>query len=833
MNLPGSELSGFDRIGTHVEEAHWFYEDFIRPLDPSLPSMNLRNFSLRIFQRCPLTAHCGLDVLEKAYAHWIGYKKRIPVRGAILLNEEMDSVLLVRGYYKGAAWMFPRGKINQGEDDLDCAIREVYEETGFNARDAGLIPENRALKSFEMSIRDQHVKLFVIPNVPMDTHFEPRTRKEIGKIQWYKLADLPGRSKKKQVQDSTAAGIPNANKFYMVASFLEQLNRWIKNQTKKRDRSRHINKHFPAGQLEIEEALTEEEGMATESTAEPRPVFATAESHEAATRELHRLLKIQPPAQKSQADAPHLGQDKGQAILAMLRQTKDGSPHVQASAQSNSHMPHTPMDNVYNIAPEPRTPQYHHPTQRLPPDAYQAPPTFPIQPDMNDQLRSVLGLTGNALAQTTQQTTRIVNHQVTVTSGPDSITRPSLLHPQPLPRQANHILADAIAPTPPVPHNHHVSGAQQMNVSSSFPGGVPLPQQLVPNLRQPPTTLDNTRLALLNAFKTESGSAKDSSLKTVSHQKPTAELYGLSQQQHSNPAPLGSPYGVGAAAIYSGLGEPYGNVMATQRNTQAPASLRSQNISQNQQKALLDIFKQPTALSPSQVNVQPSFKENGVPRQSKVQQSMPGHQVEAGTIPPTPSSHPEPLPYGARSLVTRPKQLSNASDEPYHQKQTLQSSAHTIGGLAVDGASMDNKTQVMRGPSRGSLLGSPYNSQAQLGLTASPRGLPSIPNLIPRHQGADPQQVQRLMSLFSTSAGTTAADTTVGSYGGKGKEPALYDAILPQTSTHVAPMVATPSIDGTGSAHSTSRRGSQQAPISPENEKFLLNYLKTVSSGTK
>ncbi|KAF3769976.1 hypothetical protein M406DRAFT_33382, partial [Cryphonectria parasitica EP155] len=229
VNLPQSELSGFDRIGTHVEEAHWFYEDFIRPLDPTLPQMNLRTFSLRIFQHCPLTSQLGPELHEKAYSHWIGYKKRIPVRGAILLNEAMDSVVLVKGWSKGSSWMFPRGKINQGEDDLDCAIREVYEETGFHAAEAGLIPEDRTLlPSFDVVMRDQHVKLFVIPHVPMNVHFEARTRKEISKIEWYRLADLPtGRTPKKQGQDNSAA-TPNANKFFMISSFLGPLNKWIR-----------------------------------------------------------------------------------------------------------------------------------------------------------------------------------------------------------------------------------------------------------------------------------------------------------------------------------------------------------------------------------------------------------------------------------------------------------------------------------------------------------------------------------------------------------------------------------------------------------------------------
>lgn len=790
--------------------------------------MNLRTFSLRIFQHCPLTSHCGPDILEKAYAHWIGYKKRIPVRGAILLNEAMDSVLLVRGYYKGAAWMFPRGKINQAEDDLDCAIREVYEETGFNAREAGLIPENRNLKSFEMSIRDQHVKLFVIPNVPMDTHFEPRTRKEIGKIQWYRLADLPGRSKKKQGQDNTPSGIPNANKFYMVASFLEQLNRWIKQQLKRRDRSRHIHKHTPLGQLEIEDIMTEEEGMATETAAEPPPVFATVESHEAATRELHRLLKIQPPTQRSQAGVSDPGQDKGQALLAMLQQNQHVPQQTQPMFHPGSRVPHTPMDNMYNIAPEPETSHHHHPTQMLPSDHLHTPPRFPTQADMNDQLRSVLGLAGNPSIYPMQQPIQVSSQQLTMTTASGNMTQSNLLHPQPLPRQANNILADATTPTP-VSYNKHAQVSHQTNAPGSFVGSINLPQQLVANFRQPPATLDNTRLALLNAFKKDVGLTNDVTPRTSSPQRPVQESHGPNQQPFVNfPAQNG----------------PQNMPMAPDGNTQASTTLRTPSVSQTQQKALLDIFKQPSAMSPTQRHVQPNLKENGSPHPSSLQQGLPGFQADFGPIPPIPinqtddrlmhTSQGRSLPYGAQSIATH---LTHSDQTVYQRQQTPQAAAKLFSGLTIDGVGVENKTKVLGSPSRApgnNLLGSPYSNHAQLGLATSPGSMASIPNLAPRRQEADPQQLQKLMSLFSKSATTVPTNTLAGNGPTiKGKETAFHGAEQAPTPGSHVPMAASPSIDKLGGAPSMSRRGSQQAPISPENEKFLLNYLKTVSSGAK
>lgn len=168
-----------ERICFQVEEAQWFYEDFIRPLDPTLPSINLRQFCMLLFQHFPLTASFSEELHERAFSEFLAYKTRVPVRGAIILDETMNEVLLVKGWKKGASWSFPRGKINKDERDLDCAVREVYEETGFDLAAAGLVDVEERTKSIEVTMREQHMKLFVFTGVPKETLFAPRTRKEI------------------------------------------------------------------------------------------------------------------------------------------------------------------------------------------------------------------------------------------------------------------------------------------------------------------------------------------------------------------------------------------------------------------------------------------------------------------------------------------------------------------------------------------------------------------------------------------------------------------------------------------------------------------------------
>ncbi|KAK7208023.1 Dcp2, box A domain-containing protein [Myxozyma melibiosi] len=220
QNCPPEELTSVERVCFQAEEAHWFYEDFIRAENPQLPSLSQKNFTARIFTHCPLLRKWS-DVHEQAFADFMQYKTRVPVRGAILLNKNLDKCILVKGWKSSASWGFPKGKINKGEPDEDCAIREVIEETGYDV--SALLKKEDYIN---ITIREQQLRLYIIAGVPMDAAFEPQTRKEISKIEWFKLSSLPTYGDSRDA----AAAIKNgqaSKKFYMVAPFMKQLLRWV------------------------------------------------------------------------------------------------------------------------------------------------------------------------------------------------------------------------------------------------------------------------------------------------------------------------------------------------------------------------------------------------------------------------------------------------------------------------------------------------------------------------------------------------------------------------------------------------------------------------------
>lgn len=338
INLPPEELGSVERICFQVEEAQWFYEDFIRPLDPSLPTLTLRAFSLRIFQHCPLFSQWDVQHYTTAFAEFLAYKSRVPVRGAIMLNSAMDQVVLVKGWKKGANWSFPRGKINKDEDDLDCAIREVYEETGYDIKEAGLVKDDQEMKYIEVNMREQNMRLYVFRGVPMDTHFEPKTRKEISKIEWYKLTDLPT-AKKSKYQEAVSEGLQmNANKFYMVAPFLVPLKKWIVQQ-RKRDNRQSSQAHL-APRAIFEETVTEDEPDVNNDDKPPiqhvisygpsdLPEVSVTESyqHDPSTQ-LKQLLDVNDSLQESNDQHPNLPNQTNQKQVPYLHCSDRDQPCI-------------------------------------------------------------------------------------------------------------------------------------------------------------------------------------------------------------------------------------------------------------------------------------------------------------------------------------------------------------------------------------------------------------------------------------------------------------------------------------------------------------------------
>ncbi|OJD31160.1 decapping enzyme dcp2 [Diplodia corticola] len=554
INLPKEELESVERICFQVEEAHWFYEDFIRPLDPSLPSMSLKQFCLLIFQHCPLFSEYAESYYSAAYSEFLAYKTRVPVRGAILLNDAMDHVVLVKGWKKGARWSFPRGKINKDEDDLDCAVREVYEETGFDAKEAGLIKDHSQMKYIEVSMREQHMRLYVFRGVPMDTYFEPRTRKEISKISWYKISELPTLKKRQNQGQGAGENLYKENMFYMVAPFLGPLKGWIKQQNKLARRAPAA--HAALAPTDEEETAADE--SAVESTAQHR---VSPDTHlesliaglrqsklEPDTTNLPEVTTAQDPSPDPASALKRILSVSGQGgmappppsaspnpLLALLQ----GGQMQQMPMMNTSSIPATPYEQINMNPSQPDTP--HHQPPRPPQFSNMAPPPhFPYSPAHQGLHQRIPmpqpgnGYFAGAMNMPPPPVPNMRPQPPQQQSIPAWHQQPPSYHQQEFPQQEfpqQGFHPQAAAP----PRPYQRTGDPEF--AHGTPSSAPVAPAIPPPSNLPAPKLNAHTLSLLNAFKGEQSAVQQSSPQPAIRPFTAAsEIYNSNRPHHQQPS---------------------------------------------------------------------------------------------------------------------------------------------------------------------------------------------------------------------------------------------------------------------------------------------------------
>lgn len=238
INCPPEDLASVERELFHFEEASWFYIDFVKIINPTLPSLRIKSFAQNIIRLCPLVWKWDIKA-DEALQKFSKYKKSIPVRGAAIFNEKLNKILLVQGT-ESDSWSFPRGKISKDEDDVACCIREVREEIGFDLTD--YIDENQFI---ERNIQGKNYKIFLVSGVPEDFPFKPQVRNEINKIEW--------RDFKKMSKSMFKSSV----KYYLVNSMVRPLSMWLRRQ--KQTKGDDQLKQYAEEQLKLLLGITKEE----------------------------------------------------------------------------------------------------------------------------------------------------------------------------------------------------------------------------------------------------------------------------------------------------------------------------------------------------------------------------------------------------------------------------------------------------------------------------------------------------------------------------------------------------------------------------------------------
>lgn len=130
-------------------------------------------------------------------------KKRTISCGCFIVREftpGLKEVLLVKPFPQRDNWGVPKGHIEEGETYVDCALREVREETGIRPQIVESVPY------FTCVTRNHHeVKTVVIFLAKLGEYQDIVSDGENSDIEWFPLTALP--TLHKYQQDALAAAI--------------------------------------------------------------------------------------------------------------------------------------------------------------------------------------------------------------------------------------------------------------------------------------------------------------------------------------------------------------------------------------------------------------------------------------------------------------------------------------------------------------------------------------------------------------------------------------------------------------------------------------------------
>lgn len=689
--------------------------------------------------------------------------------------------------------------------------------------------------------REQQLKLYLFKGVPEDTYFEPRTRKEISKISWWKLSELPAFRKKGQQEQEQNGAASNANKFYMVAPFLVPLRKWVVEQ-KKMDSRKISNNYYPPAGMDQDEFLTEEDAGAESGTQlyypDPSGGEADDETMTDATAALNRLLKIQQSSREVQIEDTMNSQSaqstKGSALLALL-QNKPTTNHPQAP---NVH-PHTPLEHTIEQAPMPRTPHHYAPRpphfSSMPP-----PPTFPLH-QQNTFSYQQQNITNQYQQSNQQKYVQSQQHAARIRENPHHYQPQHLIHPQPLPPTVQRALftgGPVHSPVVPQPIQQQLAPQHPINASvpisnPQFPG---LHAPMIPSVRkESPPKLTKHTLALLDAFKrrdqdvADANTTNDLPLRRYAQDQPQVQRH----QPQELPADLSQVTQAPAMPQYLSQ-----NNTSSSRAPKPGMFTTRQPISETQKSTLLDLFKSPTATSgsPSKPLSATALPPSATPSAVELSAVEPLSMNAATTSAllndkrtpdpsardaPIPELNPEAnLPYRAMTILSRPPEMSEkeASVRSGGSNRT-QSNGRKPASRPERQESLKRspekpfQPQILKRPQPGQ-----FNGQESSRPIQPP--MPSMPEpLIDHRKRQQADHRQNLLSLF----GKTSTGVQQTSY------PPSNGVSLPPPDP--AMISARSRVGSLASAEAAPRRSSQ-APISPADKGFLLDYLAaTVAKG--
>lgn len=119
----------------NIRQACFYYADNYFALAPDVDPIFQRKFARAIFDHWEYL-HPFWDQFDELWIEHKKYIEKIPSFGAIILSKNYEKILFNIYFRTRDEVMktldFPKGKADQGEDDMACAVREIKEEVGID-----------------------------------------------------------------------------------------------------------------------------------------------------------------------------------------------------------------------------------------------------------------------------------------------------------------------------------------------------------------------------------------------------------------------------------------------------------------------------------------------------------------------------------------------------------------------------------------------------------------------------------------------------------------------------------------------------------------------------
>lgn len=115
----------------------------------------------------------------------------------LILTEKMKYLLKIRPIYETPEWGFPKGRRNLFEKNIDCAIRELQEETTLTVDSIEVLNKiNCSVEQYNGTNNTEYKHVYYLGYVDTDkiddSYLESISNYEVGKIGWYDWEEAVG-----------------------------------------------------------------------------------------------------------------------------------------------------------------------------------------------------------------------------------------------------------------------------------------------------------------------------------------------------------------------------------------------------------------------------------------------------------------------------------------------------------------------------------------------------------------------------------------------------------------------------------------------------------------